>query len=211
MMVGMVGSLAAAVVVLSLLVLLPGPDVAVVTRVALSSGRRAAAEAAAGIVAGLIVWGGLTVAGLAAILATSAQAYAVVKYAGAAYLVLIGLHTLWQTRRRPAEDSPATADPAAVRHPWRAGLMTNVLNPKIAVFYTGLLPQLVPAGAPTTPTLIGLVAIHVLLTLAWLNLYAGLLHAARTTVQRPKVRTALERVTGIALVGLGARVATQSR
>ena len=202
-------ALLAAVAALTLLTLVPGPDLAVVTRVALASGRGAAARTAAGIVAGLLVWGLLTVAGLAALLAASAEAYALVKLAGAAYLVFLGVQTLWRSRRSLAQESVAV--PPRAERPWRTGLVTNLVNPKIAVFYTGLLPQLVPAGAPAAPTLGALVLVHAGLSLAWLNLYALLLHRASATLQRPRVRRALDQLTGLVLVGFGLRVATQSR
>jgi threonine/homoserine/homoserine lactone efflux protein len=139
-------SLVAAVAALALLTLLPGPDLAVVTRLALSSGRGQAVRGALGIVTGLLVWGLLTVAGLAALLAASPVAYAVVTWAGAGYLVLLGLRALWQSRSVPA--SPGEVPVRSAGSGYRTGLVTNLLNPKIAVFYTGLLPGLVPDGAP---------------------------------------------------------------
>lgn len=178
-------ALLGAVAALTLLTLLPGPDVAVATRLV------------------------LTVAGLAALLAASAQAYTLVKLAGAAYLIYLGVQTLWSSRRTTTQASPTAALPA--ERPWRTGLVTNLLNPKIAVFYTGLLPQLVPPGAPPVVTLGGLVLVHAVLSLAWLNVYALLLHRAAAIVQRPSVRRALERVTGLVLLGFGLRVATQDR
>jgi threonine/homoserine/homoserine lactone efflux protein len=200
-------SLLAAVLVLALLTLVPGPDVAVVTRVALGSGRLAAARTAAGVATGCLVWGVLTAAGLAAILAASAEVYTVVKLVGAAYLVFLGAQALWRARRG---GEPVTVfTPGGERRPFLTGLLTNLLNPKIAVFYTGLLPQLVPAGAPLGGTLLGLVVAHAVLGVVWLNVYAALLHAARRTLGRPRVRRTLERVTGVVLIGFGVRVATQ--
>jgi threonine/homoserine/homoserine lactone efflux protein len=202
--------MSAAVLVLALLTVVPGPDVAVVTRVALGSGRRAGAWTAAGVAAGCLVWGGLTVAGLAAILAASAEAYTAVKLIGAAYLVFLGVQALW--RSRPVTEPPVVeVAPDRDGRPIVTGLLTNLLNPKIAVFYTGLLPQLVPAGAPVEATLLGLVVVHAVLTLAWLNAYAALLHRARSTLTRPGVRRAMERLTGCVLIGFGVRVATQHR
>jgi threonine/homoserine/homoserine lactone efflux protein len=198
----------AAFLVLALLTVVPGPDVAVVTRVGLSSGRRAAAVTAFGVAAGCLAWGVLTTAGLAAVLAASAELYTAVKLVGAAYLVFLGLQALWRTRRG---SGPGAVDVAPGRdgRPLVTGLLTNLLNPKIAVFYTGLLPQLVPAGAPVEATMLGLVVVHALLTVAWLNAYAALLHAARDTLTRPRVRRAVERITGGVLIGFGVRVATQ--
>lgn len=205
-------SFASAVLALALLTVLPGPDMAVVTRVALADGRAGAVRAVLGIVSGLLVWGLLTVAGLAALLAASATAYTVVLLAGAAYLVWLGVQALRASRSgaptHPAQASvPATASGTA----YRTGLLSNLLNPKIAVFYTGLLPNLVPPGAPHTITLVALVLVHAVLSLGWLALYAATLMRAAGTLQRPSVRRTFDRVTGVVLVGFGLRLATAGR
>lgn len=207
----MLASFAAAIPVLALLTVVPGPDVAVVTRVALASGPTAALRCSVGIVTGLLVWGALTVAGLAAVLAASATVYTVVKLAGAAYLLFLGVQTLWRARRTSGGRAPSPRSQAGQGRPYRLGIMTNLLNPKIAVFYTGLLPQLVPAHTPTTVVLLALVGIHAALSLAWLSLYAALLRQASSTIQRPRVRAALDRASGVVMIGLGIRVAAQAR
>lgn len=205
----MTASVVAAVAALTVLTLLPGPDLAVVTRLALSSGRGQALRGALGIVTGLLVWGLLTVAGLAALLAASAVAYAVVTWAGAGYLVLLGLGALWQSRSAPAaaRHVPAVTGGSG----FRTGLVTNLLNPKIAVFYTGLLPGLVPDGLPQTPSLVGLVLVHCLLTVSWLAGYVTVVVRASGVLQRPRVRRALDRLTGVVLIALGLRVAATAR
>jgi len=207
----MIGVVVTAFAVLGLLTVIPGPDMAVVTRAGLSGGRGAALRATFGVVAGLMVWGALTVVGLGAVLAASAEAYTVVKIVGGMYLVYLGLSTLWRSRSR---QRTATAEPAPVPSPgsnWRAGFLTNLLNPKIAVFYTGLLPQLVPPGWPTAPTLALLVLVHGLLGIAWLGAYSLLLTRARTTLEKPSVRRVLDRITGTVLFGFGAVVVAEAR
>ncbi len=201
----MTASLVTAVLALALLTVLPGPDVAVVTRVALARGRSGALRTALGIVSGLLAWGLLTVAGLAALLAASATAYTAVRVAGAAYLVWLGLQALWSSRAGAVSAAAVTG--SATGRPFRTGLVSNLLNPKIAVFYTGLLPNLVPAGAPQATTLVGLVLVHAVLSLGWLTLYAALVGRAAGTLQRPRVRRTLDRVTGVVLVGFGLRLA----
>lgn len=196
----------AAVLALAVLTMLPGPDVAVVTRAVLARSPGAAARTTFGIACGLLIWGVLTVLGLAALLAASATAYTVVKFAGAAYLIWLGIQALRQSRHGTDERTAGT-DAGAKARPFRTGLLSNVLNPKIAVFYTSLLPQLVPAGAPHVPSLAALVLAHVALSIAWLLTYASLVGRVATTLQRPKVRRALDRVTGAVLVGFGVRVA----
>lgn len=205
----MVAALVAAVLTLAVLTVLPGPDVAVVTRVALGQGRSAALRAALGIVCGLLLWGCLAVAGVAAVLAASDRAYLVVKVVGAVLLVGLGVQALWHARE--TAPAPATA-PGTGRpgRPWRTGLATNLLNPKIGVFYTSLLPQLVPRGAPETLTLVGLVLAHAVLSVVWLSAYVVVVTRAASFLGRPRVRRALDRLTGVVLVGLGARVLTQA-
>lgn len=195
----------AAVLALTVLTLLPGPDVALVTRVALSRGREAAFRTSLGILSGLLVWGALTVAGLAAVLAASATAYTALRIAGAVYLVALGLVALF--RRAPVDEHVAVP---AVRGAWRTGFVSNMLNPKIAVFYTGVLPGLVPDGAPHVPALVALVVVHVLMGLVWLTAYAAFVDRAARVVRRPSVRRALDRVTGVVLVAFGLRVAADA-
>ncbi|MEU9301293.1 LysE family translocator [Streptomyces sp. NPDC048269] len=201
--------------VLALLTLVPGPDMAVVTRRAVTRGRADGLRTVAGIAVGLLLWGALTVAGLAALLAASAQVYLAVKLAGAAYLCWLGVQSLRGPGAEPAGDlreaggalgSGRTGGGGA----WRTGLVANALNPKIAVFYTGLLPTLAPPGLRPTAGMALLVLVHVLLTVAWLSTYVYVLSRARRFFARPRVRRALDRVTGVVLIGFGVRVATTS-
>jgi threonine/homoserine/homoserine lactone efflux protein len=212
----MIVSFLAALGMLGLLTVVPGPDVAVVTRAALSGGRRPAAQTAGGVVSGLLVWGLLAVGGLAAVLAASADAYAGLRVAGAAYLIWLGLRTLWRSRRSPiSADGSSRADgPAGVPgvrgRAWRTGFVTNLMNPKIGVFYTSALPALVPAGAPTTATQAGLVLVHVGLSAIWLNAWARVLSGSRSVLRRPGAVRAGERVGGAVLVGFGVEIAART-
>ncbi|MFJ3881365.1 LysE family translocator [Streptomyces sp. NPDC090077] len=210
----MLTQLAAATGVLALLTLVPGPDMAIVTRRAVSRGRADGLRTVGGIAVGLLLWGALTAAGLAALLAASAEVFLVVKLAGAAYLCFLGAQSL----RRPGAGTAldGTADdtggrPAPGRgSAWRTGLVANALNPKIAVFYTGLLPTLAPPGLSPAAGMALLVLVHVLLTLAWLSTYVYVLSRARRFFTRPRVRRTMDRVTGIVLIGFGVRVATSA-
>ncbi|MEU0385423.1 LysE family translocator [Streptomyces chartreusis] len=197
----------AAIGVLGLLTIVPGPDMAVVTRRSLMAGPGDALRTVGGIATGLLLWGALTVAGLAAVLAASPAAYLTVKLLGAGYLVFLGAQALW--RHRPAAPTVTTeTDPAG--SPWRTGLISNVLNPKIAVFYTGLLPTLAPPGLPTAWAMTLLVLLHTALTLGWLGGYVLLLAKAGPVLHEPRIHRALVRTTGVALIGLGLAVGTAS-
>ncbi|MFF6772987.1 LysE family translocator [Streptomyces sp. NPDC012637] len=210
----MVYEFLAAAGVLALLTMVPGPDMAVVTRRAVAAGRGDGLRTVAGITTGLLVWGVLSVAGLAAVLAASATAYTVVKLAGAVYLVFLGAQALLATRRgRGREDAEATPSGEAPPggNPWRTGLVSNVLNPKIAVFYTGLLPTLAPHGLAPHTGMALLVLVHAALTVGWLGAYVLLLTKARAFFARTSVRRAMERITGVVLIGFGVKVATASQ
>ncbi|MGW7098311.1 LysE family translocator [Streptomyces sp. NPDC054838] len=191
--------------VLALLTLVPGPDMAIVTKQAVSRGRADGLRTVGGIAAGLLLWGALTVAGLAALLAASAEVYLVVKLAGAGYLCFLGVQSL---RHPGAEPAVAAVPGGRGGSAWRTGLVGNALNPKIAVFYTGLLPTLAPVGVRPAAGMVLLVGVHVLLTLLWLGTYVYVLSRARHFFARPRVRRTLDRVTGAVLIAFGVRVAT---
>ncbi|MER5781762.1 LysE family translocator [Streptomyces mobaraensis] len=195
--------------VLALLTVVPGPDMAVVTKRAVAAGRAEGLRTAAGITAGLLAWGVFTVVGLAAVLAASAEAYLAVKLLGAGYLAFLGLQALWQSRRG-APALTAEAAPRSSRGAFVTGLVSNLLNPKIAVFYTGVLPTLAPDGLSATAGMSLLVLLHAVLTLAWLGTYAYVVSRARSVFERPRVRRALDRVTGVVLLGFGVRIAAEA-
>ncbi|MFJ6486185.1 MULTISPECIES: LysE family translocator [unclassified Streptomyces] len=215
----MLTALLGATGILALLTLVPGPDMAIVTKRAITRGRGDGLRTVAGIAVGLLIWGALTVAGLAALLAASAEVYLVVKLAGAAYLCWLGVRALLRPgagsvepgergepgeRKERAQVRPGTGGGGA----WRTGLVANVLNPKIAVFYTGLLPALAPPGLRPAVGMALLVLLHVLLTVVWLGTYVYVLSRAGRFFARPRVRRALDRTTGVVLIGFGVRVAT---
>lgn len=207
----MLSHLLVATGVLALLTVLPGPDMAVITRAALAGGRQAATRAAAGIVTGLLVWGSLAVLGLTALLTASPRAYLVVKVLAVLYLLYLGVQA-FRTQHAPVAgiDVELTPPPSTTaRAPFLTGLTTDLLNPKIAVFYTAMLPTLAPPSLPGARGLAVLVVIHVALTFAWQVGYAHLLTRARHVVGRPAVRRALDRVTGVALIGFAVRLVTE--
>ncbi len=197
---------AAAIGALALLTVLPGPDFAITVRWAIAGGRRAGLLAIAGIQVGILIWGALAVVGLAALFAASPVAYTIVRVAGAAYLVWMAARLIGRSFRRVdgglAIDAGATSGMA-----FRQGLLTNLLNPKIAAFYVGVLPALVPAGAPPAATMAALVLCHVILGVIWLGFCTFAVAGGRNVLGRPSVRRWLDRVTGAVLLGFAARLA----
>src|ERR1700690_1173216 len=146
--------------VAAVLTLAPGPDMALVLRNALRGGRPAVLPTAAGICTGCLVWGATSSLGVAALLAASAQLYSALKLAGAAYLVILGVVALRAALR--ANDPHLEAAPLAGsrRGAYRQGLLTNLLNPKVGVFYATFLPQFIGPGQPVFATSMMLAGIH---------------------------------------------------
>ena len=199
----------AAIGALALLTVLPGPDFAITVRWAIAGGRRAGFLAILGIQVGILIWGALAVVGLAALFAASPVAYTIVRIAGAGYLVWMAARLIGRSLRRDYGDVAIdVAPPGGVA--FRQGLLTNLLNPKIAAFYVGVLPALVPIGAPPAPTMAALVLCHVILGVIWLGACTLAVAGGRSVLGRPSVRRWLDRVTGAVLLGFAARLALDS-
>jgi threonine/homoserine/homoserine lactone efflux protein len=189
------------------LTLTPGLDTALVLRAALIRGRRDAAATAAGIVAGLFVWGAAAAVGVSALLTASQIAYDVLRFAGAGYLVWFGLRLLLRAVRGAAAVEAADLPGSS---PWRAarqGLATNLLNPKVGVFYVALLPQFLPSGGD--PLLVGLLlaGVHGLMSVLWFALLIGLASALAHRLRRPATVRAIDGITGTTLIGFGVTLA----
>ena len=186
---------------------------ALMLRNVLRGGPRVVLPTAIGTCSGLFAWGALSSLGVAAVLAASAELYAVLRLAGAAYLVALGVLALRVALTGRHADDPGSAlagGPVGSMSRiagFRSGLLTNLLNPKIGVFYATLLPQFIPPGAPPLVTSLLLAGIHAALGIGWLCLYGGLLARAGDLVRRGSVRRVLEGLTGAVLVALGVRVA----
>lgn len=198
-----------------LVIATPGPDTAITIRNTLLGGRGAGIATASGIAAGQLVWALATSAGAVALLLASEPAFLALKYAGAAYLVYLGIGSLRAAFRPSGEDRAGTVATSRRRLGWRAafgqGLVSNLGNPKMAVFFVSLLPQFVPAGGESFGRLLGLGCVFAALTLVWLAAYAVMIARAGDVLRRPAIRRAIEAVTGSLLIGLGVRVATEAR
>jgi threonine/homoserine/homoserine lactone efflux protein len=212
-------ALAAFTLAAALLTLTPGLDTALVLRTASVEGARPAMAAGAGIVTGCLVWGFAAAAGLGALLAVSEWGYRALQLAGAAWLVWMGAGML--RRALAPRPSPELAAAALPRRPGGArwfggrwfgrGLLTNLLNPKVGVFYVSFLPQFIPADVPVAAWGTGLAAIHAALGMAW---FAALVLATRPLaawLARPAVGRGIDGVTGAALVAMGLRLALERR
>ena len=203
-------ALAAYLVAAVLLTVTPGLDTALVLRTAAVEGPRRAALAALGIIAGCLVWGAGVALGLGALLAASHLAFTVLKWAGAAYLVWLGVNLI--AKPRSGFDVAAGTAAAGGDLTWlRRGLLTNLLNPKIGVFYISFLPQFLPAGVPAAPFIFLLAAIHGAISVVW---FAGLIGATRPiagALKHAGVVRWLDRITGGVFLGFGVRLALDRR
>lgn len=206
--------LAAFTLAVGMLTLIPGADTMLVMRSVLGRGRTAGFLTALGIGSGLFVQALLSGLGLSAILARSAQLYSAVKLVGALYLVGLGAWTLLVAWRGGAHGSDrSTASPAPSTGERQAGLayfeglLTNVLNPKVAVFYLAFLPQFIGPGEPVLAKSMLLAGIHFVLTIGWLSALTLVLGRVSGWISRPAVKRRLDSVAGVLLVAFGARLA----
>jgi threonine/homoserine/homoserine lactone efflux protein len=188
-----------------LVIVTPGQDTALTIRNTLAGGRRAGIRTAAGVVCGQAVWALAASAGVAALLVASEPAFVALKLAGAGYLVFLGGQALLAAARRRIEIHDDA--PAATGRELRQGMLSNLGNPKMAVFFSSLLPQF----GESFFALLALGLLFCALTLAWLSAYAVVLARAGHVLTRPRIRRAIDAVTGTALVALGLRLAAAGR
>jgi threonine/homoserine/homoserine lactone efflux protein len=204
-----IANLAAFLAVSALVIVTPGQDTALTIRNTLLGGRRSGIFTAVGISVGQACWTLAASVGVAALLRASEPAFLALKLAGAAYLVFLGLQALagafrpGRLRLVVTAGGPGLAPATALRQ----GIVSNLGNPKMAVFFTGLLPQF----GDSFPALLALGLVFCTLTLAWLSAYAAAVARAGDLLRRPRVRRSLEGLTGAALVALGLRLAVEHR
>lgn len=199
--------------VAALVTIAPGVDFALVSRRALSAGMRTAVTTASGVCSGVVMWGALSAVGIAALLTASADAYNLLRLAGGAYLVLLGLQALLRARRLAAghEQTGTSASCPEGGAAFRQGLVTNLLNPKIGVFYSAVLPQFVSHRDSVLLISLLFALLHALMGMAWYSFCALALSRGRRVFARPGARAALEMVTAVVLISLGVRVVTERR
>lgn len=192
-----------------LLSVTPGPDMAVVTKNALAHGRRGVLLTTTGIALALAIWITATAVGLSALLRASGEPLFVLKLVGAAYLAYLGVRTLIESRRRPAVLMATAPAPAPAHAIFRQGFLSALTNPKLGVFFVTFLPQFVAPGQAVLPRLLLLGVIFAVIGWSWMNAYGLLVSRLRDVIAAPRVRQWMERVTGVVLLGFGARLAVE--
>jgi len=204
-------SLISFVIAAIVLTVTPGLDSTLVLRTAAIEGPARAARTGFGIITGCLVWGAAVAVGLGALLAASEIAFSVLKWTGVAYLVWLGVQFI----RHPRHELPAVAAETLVAAPrtnwfWK-GMLQNLLNPKIGVFYVSFLPQFVPAGVAAGPFTFLLAAIHGALTVIWFAVLIGAARSLMRVLRQPRVLKAMDRVTGGVFLVFGAKLALSHR
>ncbi|NUT32267.1 MAG: LysE family translocator [Hamadaea sp.] len=202
--------------VAGLLTIIPGVDTALVLRVAVVDGRRHAYATAFGICTGALVWGAAAAAGISVLLTASRTAYTAMKIAGAIYLVYLGVTMLrdaWRKRgEQPPQDGTGARGPGSAWRCFRQGMVTNLLNPKVGVFYVAMLPQFLPADVPALPMGVLLALVHDVEAMVWFALIIGGVGMARRwlaggAASALRIRRVTDAVAGTVLVALGIRLA----
>lgn len=192
----------------TVLTLTPGLDTALILRTATVESRAQAMHAALGINAGCLLWGAAVAFGLGALIAVSELAYSLLKYCGAAYLAYLGLNMLLRPRQAL---SPAGEQARPVANWFLKGMMGNLLNPKVGIFYVSFLPQFIPQGQPLVVWTFGLVGIHVVLGLLWATALIAATQPLATVLRRGPVIKWMDRTTGLIFVAFAARLALSRR
>jgi RhtB (resistance to homoserine/threonine) family protein len=198
----------------AIVIVIPGPDTAVVTKNVLVHGRRAGFGTSLGVSTGISMWTIAAAVGIASLVRASEVAFTVLKLVGALYLIWLGIQALRAAGHESVDGhgAPVTAGSGmGARGGFRQGFLSDLANPKIGIFFTSLLPQFVTAGHPVLLPFLILGAIFVLMTVTWLAAYTMVAARIAETLQRPRVRAALDRVTGVVLIGIGLRLAAERR
>jgi threonine/homoserine/homoserine lactone efflux protein len=188
--------------------LTPGPATATIIRTSARSGRRTALAAIAGNSVGVLLWAVLSAVGVSSLILASRIAYDALKLGGAVVLVTLGIRSLLHSRRAAAQQlPPSTAKGVAAG--WRAGVLTGVANPKLAVFFIALFPQFLDPDAPVLPYALLMALVVVAVDVIWFSTLAIAVDRAGSLL-RPRVNQWLERTAGAVMVALGTRLAVES-
>ncbi|MDN4071975.1 LysE family translocator [Fictibacillus terranigra] len=199
------------------LIILPGPDTAIATRNTLSLGKNGGFKTMLGTCCALLIHTIAAVVGLSAIIVKSALLFSIFKYAGAIYLVYIGIKSLWSMKERKIETGYAedSAEQSAHHHRpsscFRQGFLTNLLNPKVALFFLTFLPQFLERGSDAFVQFSIMGLTYTVLTAVWFFFYVYLINQISVLMKRPATQRIMQGVTGVVLIGFGMKLALEKQ
>jgi RhtB (resistance to homoserine/threonine) family protein len=196
--------------IVAIVTLTPGADTMLVVRSAIVRGRRAGLLTTLGIGSGLFIHATLSALGLSVVLVRSARAFEIVKVAGAVYLAYLGVQAL-RSAARGVQSQEGPTGPVGARRAYVEGLLTNVLNPKVAIFYLAFLPQFIGPQDPILAKSILLASIHFVQAIVWLSFVTFFVARMRSVLGRPRVQRVLEGISGLVFVAFGLRLALSRR
>ncbi len=194
-----------------LLIILPGPDTAIITKNTLTVGRSGGLKTAFGTCCALLIHTSAAVLGLSAIIVKSALLFSIFKYVGAIYLIYLGVKTLWSLRKKEAVATMDLNTKSQFKHTscLKQGFLTNILNPKVAVFFLTFLPQFVDSGSNALIPFLIMGITYTVLTAIWFLFYVSLINQISTFMKKPKAQNMIEGITGTILIGFGIKLALE--
>ncbi|MBS4213821.1 MULTISPECIES: LysE family translocator [Neobacillus] len=199
------------VIMCVLLIILPGPDTAIATKNTLTVGRAGGYKTVFGTCCALFIHTTAAVVGLSAIIVKSALLFSIFKYVGAVYLVYLGAKTLWALKNKEA--AAAAEIPVESKFEskscFKQGFLTNLLNPKVAVFFLTFLPQFVHSGTKTFIPFLIMGITYTVLTAIWFLFYIYLLNQISAFMKKPRTQRVFEGLTGTVLIGFGIKLALE--
>ncbi|MEW4211661.1 LysE family translocator [Priestia megaterium] len=190
------------------LIILPGPDTAIMTKNTLTVGKQGGFKTMIGICCALSIHTLTAIVGLSAIIAKSALLFSIFKYIGAVYLIYLGIKSLWTLRNQETTETVVKMKYKNTSS-FKQGFLTNLLNPKIAVFFLTFLPQFVNPGSHTFMPFLILGMTYIVLTIVWYLFYIYLLNQISAFMKKPKTQKAIEGITGTILIGFGIKLALE--
>ena len=193
------------------LIILPGPDTAIATKNTVTVGRIGGLKTALGTCCALLIHTSAAVLGLSAIIVKSAFLFSVFKYVGAVYLIYLGVKTLWSLKKKEEAASVEmnTKNQFVNTSCFKQGFLTNILNPKVAVFFLTFLPQFVDSGSNTFLPFLIMGITYTVLTAIWFLLYVYLINQISAFMKKPKTQNIIEGITGTILIGFGIKLALE--
>jgi RhtB (resistance to homoserine/threonine) family protein len=193
-----------------MLIILPGPDTAIVTKNTLAGGSANGMKTLSGTICALLIHTLAAVAGLSAIIVKSAFLFSIFKYAGAAYLVYLGIKSILALKNQAISEEHPQTNKYKNKSYFKQGFLTNILNPKVAVFFLTFLPQFVSTGSDTLIPFLLMGATYAVLTSVWFMLYIFLINQISTFMKKPRTTKVIEALTGTILIGFGIKLAFEN-